>query len=177
MGTPVRNAAYELCEQNHELIEGMLQAGDSQRAVAEMLGISRGMLGWWLTKTENGRALYARAREAAAHALADENRELTTGLLRRPMIDPETGEIIPGRYREPTTNEIAAVRAIADNNKWTAARWNRALYGEQNSAAAINVQVNVGAAALDSLRKTQVVDMGQADIVEAPAPARIEDLL
>ena len=177
-GRPQRKLAADIIKANLELVEAELSKGTTQTRIAEMLGISQPTFSWWATSAE-GAPIYSRARARAAHQLTEGGLELAEELLRKPMVDPETGERIPGRYREPTTNEIQATKLVNDTRFKMAAIWNRAEFGEQRGNA-VHVQVNVGAAALDSLRKTQVVDMGQAQVVEPSEPAepgRLEDLL
>lgn len=158
-GRPQRAAAFAVIEANIELVEAELSAGKTQRAVAEMLGISESNFGRWVTKNETGRAVLSRARARAAHAVTEEGMMLAEQLLRRPVFDSETGEPLVDRlgnpvYREPTTGEIQATKLVIDTRFKMAGIWNKAEFAQQPGA--INVNVNLGSAALDSLRKAQV---------------------
>lgn len=171
----MRKAAFEAVTRNVEQVEDWLSEGWTQKAVAAEMQISESHFARWL-RTPEGAEILSRARARAAHAITEDAMAKADALLALPMLDPETGEAMPGRYREPTSNEIQATKLVNDVRFKMAGVWNRQAFGQQ--AASLNVQVNLGVNALDALRKTQVIENAPAheDVIDVEVRT-LNDLL
>lgn len=109
-----------------ELIEG----GRTVLSIAKECGVSDITLRRWLSRTPESANVVSRAREAAAHALADESLELA-------------------RQTDEDNHRSNKVKLSQLNH--LAGKWNRAVYGDTPLVA---VQFNVGELALEALKQT-----------------------
>ncbi len=111
----------------------------------------------WLNQYEEFRLMYARARREQARLYADHVNEVGERTLR--------GEIDP-----------QAARVAIDAFKWTAAKMDRATYGDQPAAHTVNVAVGVQVVTPEKIadsqaRKRASLERRRAARGELPAPA------
>jgi len=105
-----------------------IAGGEPLKAVAESIGVSRQVLSGVLNSEQNREAL-RRAREQAAHALAEEALSISDAA-------------------KPQDVQVAKLRT--DTRRWLASKWAPREYGDQ---AGVNVNISFASLHLDALRK------------------------
>lgn len=153
-GTPIQAERMAMLNANADYIFELLEQGDSLKTISVRLSdklmepISHALVGKWAQRAENEQRV-SRARAVAADHRAESVVDRSHELVR----DVALG--LKGR------DDIAAVRIANDADQWIAGVWNKR-YAPQTGA---QVQVNIGAVHLDSLR---------AASVEPPRPAELD---
>ncbi len=125
-------------EVGHTVIE-MLGEGKQFARICEATGLSKRAILAWLDEDPERAALASRARTRAAHSLVDEAIQIAD----------EADADHPG--------ELQKAKLRTQVRHWTAERWARKEYGQQNKA---EVTINLHAMHLDALR-TRTAGNGQ----------------
>ncbi|BDC37907.1 hypothetical protein [Paraburkholderia terrae] len=182
-GSPVKRARLESLDAQEEEIFAKLEDGRPLVEIATESGCSRPFLNRWLTYTEERSARYDKARQTAAHSLADDIQHDASNTLKR-AISGEASKI-----------EVAAAKLKGDTQRWLAGRWN-AKYAEDRGTN-VSVSVDLGSAFLNVLRRgkpnPEAIERGVMPVDEVPlaeqrsehvantlglpAPIEIEDVL
>ena len=118
-----------------EWVWDQLGSGVLVTAICDMLGVSTHSLHRWVERGGEARAaLYARAREAGAHTLAEQTISIA----------------------DMATKEDVQVAKLRSDNRWRmASKLNADAYGDKQA----QINVNIGDLALDALRKRSVIDV------------------
>jgi len=162
-GRPKRTQDLAVLASDAELgdrIIEMLGEGKQLARICEATGISKAALLEWLEEDPERAALASRARARAATALVDEARAIADD------VDADhPGELNKAKLR-------IGVR------QWTAERWNRAAYGQQNKA---EVTINLHAMHLDALRTRTAGPGGEVSGIidvtpKGPSQAELDEL-
>jgi hypothetical protein len=113
-----------------------LSCGVTLKEMSARLDVTEDAFWGWIRSNEDRHAAFARAREAAAHLLAEQTLDIA---------DTAT----------PQDAQVAKLRT--DTRRWLASKWNQGVYGDK---AATTVNVNVTDLHLQALRKApQVLDV------------------
>lgn len=131
-GKPATNAMLAKVEEagGEAAILTRIAAGETITHIAKGFGFHGSTLGSWLNRTPESKAALVRAREEAAHSLADESLDMA-------------------RQTDEDNHRSNKVKLSQLNH--LAGKWNRAVYGDTPLVA---VQFNVGELALDALKQT-----------------------
>jgi hypothetical protein len=163
-GSPQKRAKLEMLDAIEETIFAKLEDGKSLADIAVDSGCSRPFLMRWITYTDARETRYNKARQTAAHALADDIQSDATNTFKR-AIDGRANKV-----------EVAAAKLKSDTQKWLAGRWNDK-YAE-NTGNNVSVNLDMGAAFLNVLRRGnphhQALERGVMPVDEVPRNDRVE---
>ncbi|MCO4879044.1 hypothetical protein [Paraburkholderia caribensis] len=163
-GSPVKRARLEALDELEETIFALLEDGKTLIEVAATAQCSRPFLSKWLERTPDRSERYRKAREQAAHALADDIQTTTDNVLQR-AIEGKASKI-----------EVAAAKLSTDTKKWTAGIWNGKY--RENGQTNVAVNLDMGSLFLQAMRKpvqrpeTTVIDMRSEEATDV-IPAAI----
>ncbi len=148
-GRPKRAAMIKAIEAQggEDAVLDRIAAGETISSIAVGFGVSRQALSARLNETPDGRAAVMRAREMAAHVLAEEALRIAD---------------------EADNSNDRAKRLQIDTRRWIASRWNRDAYGD---SPAVQVGgLSIQQLHLDSLRRVRPEDClpPQTHLIEAP---------
>ncbi|AMV42272.1 hypothetical protein [Paraburkholderia caribensis] len=158
-GSPVKRARLEALDELEETIFALLEDGKTLIEVAATAQCSRPFLSKWLERNPERSERYRKAREQAAHALADDIQTTTDNVLQR-AIEGKASKI-----------EVAAAKLSTDTKKWTAGIWNNRY--KENGQTNVAVNLDMGSLFLQAMRKpvqrpeTTVIDMRAEASTEA----------
>lgn len=131
-----------------------IETGAPLREVAASAGIGRAALEEWLHSDSARWDRYTRARARSATDLVHDALAITDAVAAVAKAAEKVGSV---------TGQVQAAALQVRARQWTAARWDRATYGQQVAPAA---QVSVTAQFLSALRgRVQVVD--NAGVIDA----------
>ncbi|WP_156992341.1 terminase small subunit-like protein [Paraburkholderia oxyphila] len=137
-GSPVKRARIEQLDSLEETIFAKLEDGRSLQDIAFESGCSRPFLAKWLQRTPERSQRYDKARETAAHALADDIQSDAANTLKR---------AIEGKASK---TEVAAAKLAGDTKRWLAGVWN-GKYSENKANVAVNI--DLGSSFLSVMRR------------------------
>lgn len=106
-----------------------------------------GILSAWVNSTPEGRATLAQAREIAAHRLAEETEDILD-------------------QADETKEALAKAKLRAENKRWLASKWNRAVYGE--NVPQVAVSFDIGQLHIDAMRQRRLETGDQSPTLAIP---------
>lgn len=139
-----KQLAYLSVEVAEEIWE-ILEAGKPVYKAAAHIGVTAAALTEWL---EHGGRVerFRRARETASHKLVEDALTIADAGL-----SVEAAACTPGADNQNIPDAARDKLRVATRH-WTAARWNRADYGESKAPL---VEINLGTLHIDALRRAQ----------------------
>ncbi|WP_176052585.1 terminase small subunit-like protein [Paraburkholderia caribensis] len=161
-GSPVKRARLEALDELEETIFALLEDGKTLIEVAATAQCSRPFLSKWLERTPERSERYRKAREQAAHALADDIQTTTDNVLQR-AIEGKASKI-----------EVAAAKLSTDTKKWAASIWNSRY--KENGQTNVAVNLDMGSLFLQAMRKpvqrpeTTVIDLSESKAIPPALP-------